>query len=39
MRALKTVQFTWIFVKNRAVHLDWQQILHLQNAVGPARDF
>jgi len=24
MRALKTAQFTWIFVKNHAVHLDRQ---------------
>ena len=28
MRALKTVQLTWIFVKNRAVHLDWQYRTH-----------
>jgi len=39
MRALNTIQFSWIFVKNRAVHLDWQLIPRLQNAVGPARDF
>jgi len=24
MRALKAVQFTWIFVENCPVHLDWQ---------------
>jgi len=24
MRALKNTQFTWIFVENRPVHLDWQ---------------
>jgi len=24
MRSLKTAQFTWIFVENRLVHLDWQ---------------
>jgi len=24
MRAFKNAQFTWIFVTNRTVHLDWQ---------------
>jgi len=29
MRALKTGQFTWIFVEYRAVHLDWQFFFYL----------